>query len=226
VPDRRFRLTLVLLALPAVAAAAPRINELRVDQPSVDVDEYVELAGAPGESLAGYWYLVIGDGVGGEVGVVEAAVDLSAHAIGADGFVSFGEDASVPCGEIDVVLPGVLNFEDSDNVTHMLVEGFSGQLADDLDLDDDGVLDIEPWLALSECLALIETPLSGDPVYCDERLGPDGPFLPVHAVRCGPGWGIGDFAVCVHDSPGGANDTACEVPAERSSWGAIKASYR
>jgi len=226
VPDRRLHLTLALLALPALATAAPRINELRIDQPAVDVDEYVELSGPPGESLDGYWYLVIGDGVGEDAGVVEAAVDLSAYAIGADGFVSFGEDATVPCGEIDVVLPDALNFEDSDNVTHMLVEGFTGQLDDDLDDDDDGVLDVEPWLAVTECLALIETPLSGDPVYCDERLGPAGPFLPVHAVRCGPGWGIGDFAVCGLDTPGGANDSACEVPAERSSWGAIKASYR
>ncbi|MBU0743729.1 hypothetical protein KKA85_15640 [bacterium] len=223
--DRRLVLTLPLLCLSVAADAIPSLNEIRVDQVADDVDEYFELSGAPGESLAGYWYVVIGDGGQGS-GVVEAAIDLSGHAIGADGYLSVGEDASIPCGEIDVVIPYALNFENSDNVTHMLVEGFTGDLDDDLDLDDDGVLDVEPWLAVVECLALIETPLSGDLVYCDTQLGPDGPFLPVHAVRCTAGWGIGDFAVCTHDSPGGANTAACAAPAARRSWGEIKAGYR
>jgi len=223
--DRRQLLILPLLCLSVAAAAAPSLNEIRIDQVADDVDEYFELAGSPGESLAGYWYVVIGDGLQGS-GVVEAVIDLSGYTIGADGLLSIGEDASIPCGEIDVVADGALNFENSDNVTHMLIAGFTGALADDLDLDDDGVLDVEPWLDVLECLALIETPLSGDQVYCDERLGPDGPYLPAHAVRCVAGWEVGEFAVCIHDSPGGTNAAACEVPAARLSWGDVKSAYR
>ena len=33
------------------------INEIRIDQPGLDDDEYFELAGTPGTSLAGMWYV-------------------------------------------------------------------------------------------------------------------------------------------------------------------------
>ncbi|MBC8424071.1 hypothetical protein H8E07_08095 [bacterium] len=214
-----------LLCLAPAAVAAPLLHEIRTGQVAADVDEYFELSGDPGESLSGYWYLVIGDGEQGS-GVLEVALNLSGHAIGADGFFSVGEDASVPCGEIDAVLPEALNFEDSDNVTHLLVNGFIGALGADLDTDDDGVLDAEPWLQTVDCLALIETPLSGDEVYCDTQLGPDGPFVPVHVLRCTTGWGFGDIVVCEYDTPGGANTTACQVPNTHLSWGALKSGYR
>lgn len=45
------------------------INEIRVDQPANDNDEYFELYGSSGTSLNGLAYLVIGDGPGGS-GVV------------------------------------------------------------------------------------------------------------------------------------------------------------
>ena len=37
------------------------INEIRIDQPSSDYDEYFELAGSSGTSLDDLTYLVIGD---------------------------------------------------------------------------------------------------------------------------------------------------------------------
>jgi len=215
-----------ILILTACAHAAPVLNEIRTDQVSDDVDEYFELAGDPGESLSGYWYVVIGDGESFDSGVVEMAFDLSGLAIGADGFLSVGEDGAIPCGEIDEVSAGSLNFENSDNVTHMLVAGFTGALLDDLDTDDDGVLDVEPWIDVTDCIALIETPLSGEHVYCGSEVGPAGAFPVTHAIRCPTGWWVGDFAICALDTPGGANDTACEVPNEPMSWGAVKAFYR
>ncbi len=216
----------VLTLLAAAASAAPLINEIRIDQVAVDVDEYFELAGDPGESLSGYWYLVIGDDQIWGDGCVEAAIDLSGLALGADGLLSVGEDAFIACGEIDVAMPEALNFEDGDNVTHLLVEGFTGELGDDLDVDDDGVLDLTPWSTIVDCLALIHTPQSGDLVYCGETLGPDGPFWVTHALRCSIGWGLGEYAVCELDSPGQPNDAACIVPAERMSWGELKSAYR
>lgn len=222
----RLILVLALTGLATAASAAPLINEIRTDQVGSDVDEYFEIAGDPGESLSGYCYLVIGDDVDQGDGFLEAVIDLSGLSIGADGLLSVGEDASIPCGGIDAVIPEALNFENSDNVTHLLVEGFSGTIDTDLDTDDDGVLDLEPWTAVVDCLALIETPLSGDLVYCGEELGPDGAYPVTHAVRCTTGWGIGEFAICALDTPGAPNDIACAVPNETMSWGALKAAYR
>ena len=219
-------IALVLLILPVLTPASPLINEIRTDQLASDLDEYFELAGDPGESLTGYAYLVIGDDPEAGGGFLEAVIDLSGLSIAADGVLSVGEDASIPCGEIDVALPGALDFEDSDNVTHMLVSGFVGAVDTDLDTDDDGVLELEPWTAVIDAVALIETTLSGDPVYCDAILGPDQGAAVTHAVRCAAGWGIGEFALCGLDTPGAPNDAACAVPTERSSWGAVKAAYR
>ena len=42
-----------MLAAIATADAPLRLNEIRLEQPGADNDEYIELAGAPGESLAG-----------------------------------------------------------------------------------------------------------------------------------------------------------------------------
>ena len=65
------------------------INEIRIDQDGFDDDEFVELIGTPGQSLDGYSYIVIGDGVGGS-GVLEAVVDLTGLVIAPDGFLSLG----------------------------------------------------------------------------------------------------------------------------------------
>ena len=37
----------------AFADAPLRLNEIRLTQPGADTDQYIELAGAPGESLSG-----------------------------------------------------------------------------------------------------------------------------------------------------------------------------
>ena len=65
---------LYLVAVPLSAQVS--INEIRIDQPSTDIDEYFELAGSAGTSLTGMTYLVIGDGSGGS-GTIEAVVDLA-----------------------------------------------------------------------------------------------------------------------------------------------------
>ena len=44
-----------------------KINEIRIDQPGTDNDEYFELLGEPNASLDGLTYIVIGDGVGRRV---------------------------------------------------------------------------------------------------------------------------------------------------------------
>ena len=216
---------LALLALPLVAAAAT-LNEIRIDQTSTDNDEYFELAGDPGESLDGLTLIVIGDGATGS-GTIEAVVDLTGYAIQADGVFAMGEATFTgTCGSIDAV--GDLNFENSDNVTFFLLDGFTGALADDLDTDDDGTLDATPWTTLVDGVSLVETLDSGDMYYADAIVGPDDTFVPGHVAFCGGIWHILDFDLCTAtETPGEPSDDMCgSVPTDTQNWGGLKALYR
>ena len=220
------------LIAPAVAHAVV-INEIRIDDDGGDNDEYFELAGTPGQSLDGYTYIVIGDGTGGS-GVIENVTDLTGQTIQADGYLAVHKSGTVgDCTGYDLDL--TLNFENSDNVTHMLVTGFTGSNADDLDTDDDGVLDSTPWATIEDSVAFIETVGSGDLVYSSTQVGPDGSYVPGHIFRCGSDWFIGPFGasgqtVCsaasgTLDTPGADNSPSCAIPGEETSWGAMKSRF-
>src|SRR5262245_26385398 len=209
--------TLALALAWVVPAAAdpgdPRINEIRIDQTGADNDEYFELAGTPGSSLDGLTYLVIGDGTAAQgSGVVECVVSLAGKHIGADGLflVTEGTFTLAPLASVDFVAPGSnpLNFENDDNVTHMLVRGFTGSLNQDLDTNDDGAFDATPWTAVLDSVALFKSSAAGnEKVYSSTVVGPDGAFVPGHAYRLPDGtgaWRIGPFAGG-EDSPGTAN---------------------
>ena len=185
------------------------INELRIDMPGGDVDEYFELASEPGTSLDGLTYIVIGDGATGS-GTVEAAIALDGFVVPASGYFLAAEDGDTLGAIADLITE--LNFENSDNVTHMLVEDFTGAVGDDLDTDDDCVLDVTPWTSILDSIALVETFGSGDCFYGDATVGPDGPFVPGQAYRCEPDgeWIVGSFAVGVTDTPGAPN-LPCET---------------
>jgi len=214
--------TLLVMALPQ-AAGAVLINEIRIDNSGGDTDEYFELVGNPNETLDGLTYLVIGDGATGS-GTIESVTDLTGKNLEDDGFLSVHKEGTVgTCAVYDE--EESLNFENSDNVTHLLVVGFTGSDGDDLDTDDDGVLDVEPWSDVVDCVALIEEVGAGDLVYCDTQVGPDGTFVPGHVLRCAF-WVIGDFELCTHDTPGEANDSACSVPNAIHTWGTIKSLYK
>ena len=127
------------------AATPLRISELRVDQQGADTDEYFELYGAPGMSLAGCWFVAIGDSGTDPGGIVEMAIDLSAWTLGSNGrFVgheaTFGSTAFNgqmlavdPAGNHATIGTGdSLNFENSDSVTYLLVRAFTGNTGIDL----------------------------------------------------------------------------------------------
>ena len=180
-----------------------RINELRADQDGSDMDEYFELVGDPGTSLTGLTYLVIGDGTGGS-GVIEEAVDLTGQSVPGSGFFVAAED-TFTLGTPDYYVSG-LNFENSDRITHMLVQGFTGAKGDDLDLDDDCTLDVTPWTLIEDSVALLETP-AGECVYSATTVGPDGTYMPAHVYYCPDGWEMGEFDPAVgNDTPGAEND--------------------
>jgi predicted extracellular nuclease len=210
---RPVTLLMLILALLSVlsgtALAAPDVNisEIRIDQPSTDNDEYFELVGAAGTSLDGLTYLVIGDGTGGS-GVIEAVVDLSGQTIPGSGYFVAAE-GTFTLGTADLTVS--LNFENDDNVTHLLVSGFTGSNGDDLDTDDNGVLDVTPWAELVDLIALVEEnnpPTGTEYHYGPPSIGPDGSYVPGHAYVCPAGWAIGEFDLGVNDTPGAENDCA------------------
>ena len=199
-----------VLCIPAGAAVT--INEIRIDQPSTDNDEYFELAGDASETLDGLTYLVIGDGSSeAGSGVIEAVVELTGYSIPADGYFLVAEDDDTFGAPAD--LEATLNFENDDNVTHMLVSGFTGALDDDLDPDDDGDFDVTPWTGIVDMIALVknldEPPSGTEWWYGTDTLGPDGSYVPGHAFRYVNGtgdWYIGEFDPAGGaDTPGTAN---------------------
>ncbi|MFT5734115.1 MAG: hypothetical protein ACJAZN_002460 [Planctomycetota bacterium] len=189
------------------------INEIRADQDGSDLDEYFELLSFPSSlSLDGYTYLTLGDGTAGS-GVVEALVDLTGSTTGTDGLFLAGE-ASMTIAIPDLVT--TINFENSDNVTHLLVFGFTGAAGDDLDTDDDGVLDITPWASVIDAVSLIEEVGGGDQVYGValgfNEVGPNGTFAPAHAFRCLTSlsdWRIGEFSIAEMSDTAGNFNSNC-----------------
>ncbi len=127
------------------------INELRVDQPGDDNDEYFELAGPPGTSLDGLKYVVISGS-----GIVEYSQPLDGQSIPADGYFLAGGGADHDGMVFGVPVDMVLHppFENGVGVTHLLLAGFTGSVGDDLDTNDDGALDARPWATTFDAVGL------------------------------------------------------------------------
>jgi predicted extracellular nuclease len=202
------RALLVLLwslsAIVVQAQAAVTINEIRIDQQGSDSDEYFELAGTPNTPLVGLTYLVIGEGSGAS-GAIEAVVDLTGRSIPESGYFVAAE-SSFTLGTANLTTD--LNFENGNNVTHLLVEGFTGANDDDLDTDDDGILDATPWTSIVDSVALIGPPGTNNLVYSDVTVGPDASSVPWHAYRVPDrtgDWNIGAQDLDVDDTPGACN---------------------
>lgn len=205
------------LCLTTGLAQAQVINEVRTDNTGTDTDEYFELKGTPSASLVGLHYLVIGDAASTTCGTVEAVVDLGAltpNTIQADGYFAACRNAAPSLSGYDVTNVTGLNFENSDNVTHMIVTGWSGTLNMDVDTNDDGVFDVTPWTTIVDCIGLVgPNPIAcatgQEYTYCATNLGPDGAFWPGHVYRCGDTnvWTMGQFALPPQglDTPGAAN---------------------
>lgn len=222
-----FHLVPVLLLATPTPISAPSpfgylalISEIRIDQPGADTDEFLEIHTPFGPTTLEHMsYVVLGDGAGGS-GTIEAAFDLSIYTTGADGYLTIAE-GTFGLGTADVILP--LDFENGDNVTHLLVSNFSGAVGDDVDLDDDGVIDSPAWLGIFDGIGVIET-LTPDLGGGEEHeyatslglpvVGPDGAVAPGHIKLCSDargGMAIASFVTGVDDTPG-APSTFCPPP--------------
>jgi len=205
-----------MLAGIAMADAPLRLNEIRFGQPGADNDEYIEVAGAAGESLNGVTIVVIGDDdtalPGSHNGYIEEVVNLNGLAVASSGFFVVGEPS------LTLTIPNLartLNLEDADNVTVLLVRGFTGQVGDKLDTNDDGTLDLTPWTSIVSSVAAVQTsPANGvksDFFYSTNTVGPDNGVAPAQIWLCSntTQWNIGPVdPLAGIDSPGAANQ-AC-----------------
>ncbi|MEM9381649.1 MAG: hypothetical protein AAGB93_16965 [Planctomycetota bacterium] len=210
--------TLLALGFVSTGLAAARgdggtlilINEIRIDQPSTDNDEYFELLTFPAStSLDGLTYISIGDGSGGS-GVIESVTDLNGQTSDTSGLFVVAE-GSFTLGVADLV--ATLGFENGDNVTHLLVRDFTGALQDDLDTDDDGTLDVTPWSEVLDAVSLVDDPDGGEEIYGPSlgfpAVGPNGDFVPAHVFRCLSSltdYRIGTFDAGISDTPNAFND--------------------
>ncbi|MFK7734520.1 MAG: PEP-CTERM sorting domain-containing protein [Pirellulaceae bacterium] len=204
----------LFLMLANSASAALFLNELRVDQPGADDDEYFELFSDTGMSLDGLSFISLQDN-----GTIDGAIDLTGFSIGANGFFLVGEnDPLTNLGASpDFVTP--ISFENGENSAYFIVDGFTSSVGTDLDVDDDGVFDAAlPWTSILDGVAMIDdedTILNGGsedinygPVLGLDVVGPDGTFYPGHVYRLVDGTGdfaIGGFTVGDNDTPGFSN---------------------
>lgn len=212
------------------ASHAVLINEIRHDDPGSDTEEYVELFGTPGASLDGLTFLAIGDdGSASKSGIIESVVSLDGNTLGSNGLFliavgllgqeeGLGFDPYAASGPVDLITAD-LNLENGDNVTYLLVSGFTGALGDDLDLDDDAggpTLDIKPWASILDAVSIFDGDNYGDFGSSEHNygagegytvLGPDDIFPPAHIYRLpgGGAWQEGVFSGAVLDTPGASN---------------------
>lgn len=216
------------LVLVSSSQAAVRINELFISpEDGVDGDEgdgreFVELkSDGPNESLANLWLLEV-DGVDhDEIGTVLNALNIGAAAAqtGANGLFLWRDSATelAPARHPDTAL-FVQDFPEGDglgledDVTFLLVKGFTGAVGDDLDTVGgvgfgDGVIDAFPWDSVLDAVGVVEIDTPGFS-YAGAFGGADlnTPFGPDAFVRLGSGQWF------VFDSPLGEGDPSYVGP--------------
>lgn len=168
----------------SAANTPPRIyiNEIQVSTTATDW-EFFELRGTPGTDLTGLTLLVVESDFGSSSGTVDRAIDLSGHAIPADGFFL----GISPTGASTYNVAGDMAIADNtfenNTTTFLLVSNFTGSVGSDLDANDDGVLDSRPWDALLDALNLHDGDYN-DFTYQFPSVGPDGLYVPSGAFRC------------------------------------------
>lgn len=153
--------------LATAASADIRLNEFLINPPGTDNgQEFFELAGPAGSSLAGYSLIFI-EGDSAAAGTVDKIIDLSTYSIGSNGLLLWRDAVSVidtstaagvqgpSAGTTTVTVDFVPDIENGTQ-TYLLVRSFTGSLNQDLDTNNDGTLDITPWASITDGFALIE----------------------------------------------------------------------
>ena len=114
------------------SAAAPIINEFVFNHDGSDNNEFVEVIGTPNSDYSTYSIIEI-EGDGSAAGTVDEVIGLGST--DAQGYWTTGY---------------LSNSFENGTVTLLLVENFTGSFGDDLDTDNDGILDSQPWDSISD----------------------------------------------------------------------------
>lgn len=186
-------------------------NEIVMSTPGTDY-EIIELAGIPGLSLSNLSILTVD-----QDGQILIEFDLTGESIPADGFwLGANSEAGASVVEDYVLSTGMIN----NTTTFFLVDNFSGSVGDDLDTNNDGTLDVEPWDEIIDELGIIEN--VGENVFSATTFGPDGSFLPAGTYRnsdgCGT-WTLHTFDSPPMDiTPGVSNGSSCYTIFGMGDW--------
>ena len=153
----------------SASAQAQLFNELFINPPGTDNGlEFFELSGAASQSLDGLTVLAI-EGDGTTPGVIDQAISLSGLSLGSNGLFLWRDSATVLSPSPDAgtaVQTGDFSpdLENGSN-TYLLVNGFSGSLAQDLDTNDDGILDLTPWTSVLDAVGITENDGANNRTY-------------------------------------------------------------
>jgi uncharacterized protein len=212
----------------ANSAHAVAINEIRTGQPGNNFQDYFELAGTPGESLEGLYYLVLNDSNTPDRGKLDYGFQLNGNIDFFDGYWLAANQSTFytqfpfkQAGTINADYEYGMTLSEDHNVTHILISGFTCNgtncgIGTDLDTNDDGVLDYTPWASVLDSVSIIVNPaaLPGPPYYGPSVLANGGPLTHIYRYPniTGP-WQIGPYgntAAGYLDTPGLANVAAPE----------------
>jgi hypothetical protein len=145
----------VLLSLALVSTASafpPLINEFVANHVGIDTLEYSELFGDPNTDYSSLRIVEI-EGDTPNPGLIDDYVrtpgTTDANGIWVSTFSS------------DVLENGTL--------TLLLVSGYTGVLNQDIDTNNDGIMDVTPWTAILDCVAVTDGG-AGDLTYCGTTL--------------------------------------------------------
>ncbi len=115
----------------SASAAEPWISQIFFNPPSTDQGhERVTIAGEPGMSLAGYWFIVMeGENVPG--GMIDQLIDLSTYTLGTNGLLMIADDGTIVLDPAPAAGTNVVVFDFSPDIenganTFILAKGTPG----------------------------------------------------------------------------------------------------
>jgi hypothetical protein len=133
-----------MLLVPATSLALPIINEFVADHTGVDTNEFVEIFGAPNTNYSTYTIVEI-EGDGTSAGLVDDFI-LPVGSTNASGYW---------------VSPFQNNIIENDNITLLLVTGWSGAVGNDIDTNDDGTIDATFWTSIVDSVGVLDAAVAG-----------------------------------------------------------------
>jgi hypothetical protein len=132
------------ILFPAAAGALPIINEFVADHTGVDTNEFVEIYGAPNTNYAEYTIVEI-EGDGASAGLVDDFI-MRVGTTNASGYW---------------VSPFQNNVIENDNITLLLVTGWTGAVGNDIDTNDDGTIDATFWTSIVDSVGVLDATVAG-----------------------------------------------------------------